>query len=62
VIRVNINDIFTGRDMRQNILLQNQDAIFVPTKRIWKMADFVGTLLSPVISVREAIWMYDRLR
>jgi len=62
VLRVNIQDIFTGRDMRQNILLQDKDAIFVPTKRLWQMADFVGTLLSPVITVRDAIWMVDRFK
>lgn len=60
VIEVNINDIFLGRDLSKNILLQDKDAIYVPTKRIVRMADFMSTLLSPIISVRDAIWVYDR--
>ena len=63
VIRININHIYYGRKLEQaNIVLQHQDAIYVPFSRMWRVADFVSTLLSPIISVREAIFVYDRFR
>ncbi len=61
-LRVNLNDILYGRDMSGNVELRNNDAIYVPTKRLWRMADFVNTLLTPIMGVRDTVWLYDRLR
>lgn len=60
VFRVNMDDIFLGRDLSKNYPLQHNDAIYVATKQLWKMADFIRTLLSPVMAVRDSLWVYDR--
>jgi protein involved in polysaccharide export with SLBB domain len=61
VLRIQMMDIFTGRDMSKNLLLEPRDALFVDTRLVYSLADFITTLLTPVVSIRDGIWVYDRL-
>lgn len=61
VMRVNMNDIFFGDDLKGNVLLKPNDAIYVSSKSLYQIADFVQLLLSPITSVRDTLWVYDRL-
>lgn len=61
VKRINMNDIFYGNDLSDNIFLAANDAIYVSPVLIYKMADFVTLVLSPITAVRDALWVYDRI-
>ena len=61
VLRVRMDDVLRGRDMSQNVLLAANDAIYVSPKKMWEVADFISTLLMPIVSVRDAYWVYDRV-
>lgn len=61
VKRVNMNDIFFGDNLQDNVLLESNDAIYVSSKALYQVADFIQLLLSPVTSVRDTLWVYDRL-
>jgi len=61
VKRINMNDIFFGDNLQDNVLLSPNDAIYVSSKALYQVADFVQLLLSPVTSVRDTLWVYDRL-
>jgi protein involved in polysaccharide export with SLBB domain len=61
VKRVNMNDIFFGDNLQDNVLLQANDAIYVSTKGLYQVADFIQLLLSPITSIRDSLWVYDRL-
>lgn len=61
VLRVDLYDILKGSDLSRNMELTANDAIYVAPTFIWKVADFVSTLMMPVVSVRDAFWVYDRV-
>ena len=61
VMRVNMNDIFFGDSLAGNVVLKPNDAIYVSSKSLYQIADFVQLLLSPITSVRDTLWVYDRL-
>lgn len=61
VKRININDIFFGENLEDNVLLTSNDAIYLTPKFLYQVADFITLLLSPVTSVRDSLWVYDRV-
>lgn len=61
VKRINMNDIFFGDNLQDNVLLTANDAIYVSSKSLYQVADFVQLLLSPITSIRDTLWVYDRL-
>lgn len=61
VKRINLNDIFYGENLDDNVLLTSNDAIYVAPKMLYTIADFIQLLLSPVTSVRDTLWVYDRV-
>jgi polysaccharide export outer membrane protein len=61
VIRVDMNDIFFGDNLQDNVRLTANDAIYVSSKGIYQVADFIQLLLSPITSLRDTLWVYDRL-
>ncbi len=61
VIRVRMDDILRGRDLSQNMMLAANDAIYVSPKKLWEIADFISLFLMPIVSVRDAYWVYDRV-
>lgn len=61
VKRINMNDIFFGDNMENNVLLAANDALYVSPRILYQTADFITLLLSPVTAVRDSIWVYDRL-
>lgn len=60
VMRVNMRDILLGRDLSSNVELRPHDAVYVATKQLWKISDFITTVLSPVVATRDVLWLYDR--
>jgi len=56
IILVNVANILVGRDLDKNILIQPNDAIYVPPRSLWKVYDEVRMILLPVRAVRETIW------
>lgn len=61
VKRVDMNDIFFGDNLQDNVQLAANDAIYVSSKGLYQVADFIQLLLSPVTSVRDTLWVYDRV-
>lgn len=61
VKRINLNAIFYGANLDDNVLLASNDAIYVAPKMLYTIADFITLLLSPVTSVRDSLWVYDRV-
>ncbi len=61
VMRIDLNDIFFGDNLKDNVLLTPNDAIYVSSKGLYQVADFIQLLLSPVTSVRDTLWVYDRV-
>lgn len=61
VLRVNLDQIMQGVDLSQNVTLAANDAIYVPPKKLWEISDFISTLLMPIVSVRDAMWVIDRV-
>lgn len=61
VKRVNMKDIFLGRDMKDNVAMAANDAIYVAPKKMWTVADFITTMLLPVMAVRDSLFVYDRV-
>lgn len=62
VKRVNLNDILYGDNLGDNVLLTANDAIYVAPKMLYTIADFVQLLLSPITSMRDTLWVYDRIQ
>lgn len=60
VVRINMNDIMTGRSLEKNLLLAANDAIYVAPKELWNVAEFVSLLLMPIVQLRDAVYLYDR--
>ena len=60
VFRTDMTDIYKGIDLSGNILLRAHDAIFVDSKLLWKISDFMSLLLSPILQVRDTLFVYDR--
>ncbi|MBU4212185.1 MAG: polysaccharide biosynthesis/export family protein [Kiritimatiellae bacterium] len=61
VKRINLDDIFYGENLDENVLLTSNDAIYVAPKMLYTIADFITLLLSPVTAVRDSLYVYDRL-
>ena len=61
VMRIDMNDIFFGDNLKDNVLLTANDAIYVSSKGLYQVADFIQLLLSPITSVRDSLWVYDRV-
>lgn len=61
VKRIDLDDIFYGENLDDNVLLTSNDAIYVAPKLLYTIADFIQLLLSPVTSIRDSLWVYDRV-
>jgi protein involved in polysaccharide export with SLBB domain len=61
VLRVDMGDVLTGVNISQNVQLTANDAVYVAPKMLWKVSDFISTLLMPLVSVRDALWVIDRI-
>jgi protein involved in polysaccharide export with SLBB domain len=60
VIRIDMDDILLGKDLSQNIELAANDAIYVSPKQMWKISEFISTMLMPIMQFRDTVWLYDR--
>ncbi|MBI2439802.1 MAG: polysaccharide biosynthesis/export family protein [Lentisphaerae bacterium] len=61
VKRINLKKIFFGTSLENNVLLAANDAIYVMPVMLYRTADFITLLLSPVTAVRDSLYVYDRL-
>ncbi|MBI3987074.1 MAG: polysaccharide biosynthesis/export family protein [Lentisphaerae bacterium] len=61
VKRINMKNIFLGRNLEDNVLMAANDAVYVAPKKMWAVADFITTMLLPVMAVRDSIYVYDRV-
>lgn len=56
IIVVNVYRMFVGKDLETNILLQPNDAVYVPPVEMWKIYDVVRKILLPVSAVRDTLF------
>jgi len=61
VLNINLDKIMQGTDLSENVVLLANDAIYVPPKKLWEVSDFITMLLMPIVSVRDAMWVIDRV-
>lgn len=58
VKRINLKAIYYGSDLSANVLLQPTDAIYVAPKALYRTADFISLLLSPLSAVLAPLSFY----
>lgn len=58
VKRINLKAIYYGSDLSANVLLQPTDAIYVAPKALYRTADFISLLLSPLSSALAPLSFY----
>ncbi|MBN2301733.1 MAG: polysaccharide biosynthesis/export family protein [Lentisphaerae bacterium] len=61
IITLNLRHIKTGRDLESNLVLQPNDAIYMPPVRMWRVYDAIRIVLLPISAVRDAIWLTSGL-
>lgn len=61
VQRIDVKKILRGEDLSQNVVLAAKDAVYVAPLKMWEVSDFIATLLLPIVSIRDTVFMYDRL-
>ena len=61
VQRIDVKKILVGEDLSQNVMLAARDAVYVAPLKMWEVSDFIATLLLPIVSIRDTVFMYDRL-
>lgn len=59
LITVDVARILVGQDLDKNVLLQANDAVYVPPINMWKIYDVIRKVLLPIQAVRDAIWQYN---
>lgn len=58
VKRIDLDDIFYGKNLDDNVLLAANDAIYVAPTKLYSIADFTTLLMSPITSVTQPLWSY----
>ncbi|MFH0880468.1 MAG: polysaccharide biosynthesis/export family protein [Lentisphaerota bacterium] len=61
VVRIHMDDVLKGRNLSGNVLLAANDAVYVSPKKLWEVADFISLLFMPIVNLRDAFWVYDRV-
>ena len=61
VQRIDVKKILRGEDLSQNVVLAAKDAVYVAPLKMWEISDFISTLLLPIVSIRDTVFLYDRL-
>ena len=61
VQRIDVKKILRGEDLSQNVVMAAKDAVYVAPLKMWEVSDFIATLLLPIVSIRDTVFMYDRL-
>ena len=56
VLRIDLAKIMKGKDLTQNVVLEANDAIYVPPIKMWMAYDFIRKALLPITGVRDAVW------
>lgn len=56
IITINVARIMAGKDLEKNILLQANDAVYIPPINMWRVYDVIRKVLLPVKAVRDAFW------
>jgi len=58
VKRINLDDIFYGKNLDDNVILMANDAIYVAPTMLYSIADFTTLLMSPITTVLQPLWAY----